>query len=206
MDNKINNNITDDLLYKNSIPIGKKKILIAAIELFYEQGFDRTSTLQIAKRSGISEGTIYKHFRSKRGLLNAIIDPMISNLLSNCNDSFIVDTDINIKEVISTMVKNKMDYIYNNRKILKILMIELLTNDTIYSEVKSRCNANYPLISSKIHMFLKGKNISDDDFLRTLVSDLLYGFFKMIFCNNYGRDQLKYEMEDIAEDVLNYIN
>lgn len=206
MDNEGDNNITNDLLYKNNIPIGKKKILIAAIDLFYEQGFDKTSTVQIAESAGISEGAIYKHFRSKRGLLDAIIDPMISNLLSNCNNSLTIDINGNGKEAILILVKDKMSYIYNNRKILKILMIELLTSDTIYSEIKSICTDNYPLISNGIYKFLEKNNVSDKKIIQILISDLLYEFFKIILLNNYDEDQLEHKVEGIVEDILNYVS
>jgi AcrR family transcriptional regulator len=51
----------------------KDKILQVALELFADQGYDRTPTSLIAKQSGISEGLIFRHFGSKAGLLSAII-------------------------------------------------------------------------------------------------------------------------------------
>ncbi|SMX93890.1 MULTISPECIES: TetR/AcrR family transcriptional regulator [unclassified Brevibacterium] len=41
----------------------------AALELFAEDGFDQTGTAQIAKRAGVSEMTLFRHFRSKEALL-----------------------------------------------------------------------------------------------------------------------------------------
>ncbi len=51
----------------------KEKILQAALELFAEEGFKPTSTSKIAKKAGVSEGLIFRHFRNKDGLLEAII-------------------------------------------------------------------------------------------------------------------------------------
>ena len=51
----------------------KEKILIAALELFAEEGFKPTSTSKIAKRAGVSEGLIFRHFTNKDGLLEAIV-------------------------------------------------------------------------------------------------------------------------------------
>jgi AcrR family transcriptional regulator len=51
----------------------KEKILRAALELFAEEGFKPTSTNKIAKRAGVSEGLIFRHFGNKDGLLEAII-------------------------------------------------------------------------------------------------------------------------------------
>lgn len=50
-------------------PQQKRELLLsAARELFLEQGFEGTSTLQIARRAGVSEGILFHHFGSKKGL------------------------------------------------------------------------------------------------------------------------------------------
>ena len=51
----------------------QEKILNAALELFSEEGFRVTSTSKVAKRAGVSEGLIFRHFKNKDGLLEAII-------------------------------------------------------------------------------------------------------------------------------------
>ena len=51
----------------------QEKILKAALELFALEGFKATSTSKIAKRAGVSEGLIFRHFENKEGLLEAII-------------------------------------------------------------------------------------------------------------------------------------
>jgi AcrR family transcriptional regulator len=47
-------------------------IIQAALELFAEYGFDRTSVGMIAKRANISQGLMYNYFTSKEALLQAI--------------------------------------------------------------------------------------------------------------------------------------
>ncbi len=51
----------------------KEKILLAALELFARDGFKTTSTSKVAKHAGVSEGLIFRHFRNKDGLLQAIL-------------------------------------------------------------------------------------------------------------------------------------
>ena len=55
----------------------KEKILSAALELFANDGFSNTSTNKIAQKAEVSEGLIFKHFESKKGLLNALIQEAI---------------------------------------------------------------------------------------------------------------------------------
>ena len=46
-------------------PTTRQTILDQALRLFVEQGFTETTTRDIAKACGISEGAIYRHFQSK---------------------------------------------------------------------------------------------------------------------------------------------
>ncbi len=44
----------------------------AALDLFTTQGYHASTTPQVARRAGVAEGTIYRHFTSKEQLLNEI--------------------------------------------------------------------------------------------------------------------------------------
>ena len=52
----------------------KEKIIQAAIESFSQTGYDRTKMEDIAKRLGLSKGTIYLYFKSKEDLFLGICD------------------------------------------------------------------------------------------------------------------------------------
>ncbi len=51
----------------------KRKILESAIALFIEHGYHGASTAKVAKKAGVSEGLIFRHFTNKEGLLDAIL-------------------------------------------------------------------------------------------------------------------------------------
>ena len=50
----------------------RQRLVRAALELFTTQGYHVTTTVQIAKKAGVAEGTIYKHFESKQHLMNEL--------------------------------------------------------------------------------------------------------------------------------------
>ena len=52
----------------------REQILKTALKLFAAQGFDATSTRQIAKEAGIAEGLIFHYFPTKASLLTAILE------------------------------------------------------------------------------------------------------------------------------------
>lgn len=51
----------------------KSKIIDAAIKLFAEQGYDKTSIRQLSQEAGISQGLLYNYFDSKEHLLVEIM-------------------------------------------------------------------------------------------------------------------------------------
>ncbi|MDT0158334.1 helix-turn-helix domain-containing protein [Microbacterium sp. ARD32] len=56
----------------------------AALELFAANGYDRTSTAQIADRAGVSEMTLFRHFASKEALLlDDPFDPLIADAVAS---------------------------------------------------------------------------------------------------------------------------
>ncbi|MBP3241880.1 MAG: TetR/AcrR family transcriptional regulator [Oribacterium sp.] len=52
----------------------KERILEAALTLFAENGYDGTSVEQIANFVGIKAPSLYKHYKGKEDILNALID------------------------------------------------------------------------------------------------------------------------------------
>ena len=50
----------------------RQRLVRAALELFTAEGYHATTTGEIARKAGVAEGTIYKHFRSKQHLLNEL--------------------------------------------------------------------------------------------------------------------------------------
>jgi len=49
------------------------RILAAAAEIFFEKGYDETSTADIARRAKVSKRELYSNFADKRDILNGVV-------------------------------------------------------------------------------------------------------------------------------------
>ena len=49
----------------------RERLVVAAVDLFTEQGYDATTVAQIAERAGVTKSTFFRHFPDKRELLVA---------------------------------------------------------------------------------------------------------------------------------------
>lgn len=57
-------------------------LLTAAMELFAERGYDATTTAEIARRAGVSEMTLFRHFPTKSALVvDDPYDPVIASAI-----------------------------------------------------------------------------------------------------------------------------
>ncbi|MGW4322654.1 TetR/AcrR family transcriptional regulator [Streptomyces sp. NPDC004684] len=52
-------------------PGAAQRLVVAAVDLFTEQGYDATTVTQIAERAGVTKSTFFRHFSDKRELLVA---------------------------------------------------------------------------------------------------------------------------------------
>lgn len=52
-------------------PDTRERLVVAALHLFSEQGYDETTVTQIAERAGTTKSTFHRHFPDKRDVLAA---------------------------------------------------------------------------------------------------------------------------------------
>jgi TetR/AcrR family fatty acid metabolism transcriptional regulator len=61
----------------------KSRIVESAKRLFAEQGYQKTTVVDISKQAGLSEAALYEYFQGKEDLLLAIPDLWVSDLLAD---------------------------------------------------------------------------------------------------------------------------
>ena len=54
--------------------IGKESIILTVIDIINELGIQGLSTRELAKRQEISEGTLFRHFKTKNHIILAVLD------------------------------------------------------------------------------------------------------------------------------------
>ena len=62
-------------------PGARERLVLAAVDLYAEHGYDATTVAQIAERAGVTKSTFFRHFPDKRELL-AAGQEMLSRLLT----------------------------------------------------------------------------------------------------------------------------
>lgn len=107
----------------------QKKIILAAIESFSEKGYAATSTSEIAKKAGVAEGTIFRHYKTKKDLLISIVAPMMAKLIGPYvfNDfNKVLDKKYDhVEDFFRAKIENWREVLMKLLPVLKILIQEI---------------------------------------------------------------------------------
>lgn len=68
-------------------PDATQRLVVAAVDLFNEQGYDDTTVAQITERAGVTKSTFFRHFADKRELLVAGQETLSTLLASGVTDA-----------------------------------------------------------------------------------------------------------------------
>ncbi|WP_412990369.1 TetR/AcrR family transcriptional regulator [Pediococcus siamensis] len=174
-----------DWLNKQKMPNGQRAVLQSALDLFARQGYDGTATAEIAKHAGVSQGTIFKYFKTKQDLLLAIMMPMIGNLFPVIrNDFFNKLNEYNgLEELVHFVVQDRYKFLKENADAIQILLTEVMVNKEIQSRFLGLLKASRPVFDQsslnrivKLHLIRPGLTLVD--FARTIIGQLLSYFLQ----------------------------
>ena len=61
-------------------PDTRQRIQAVALELFAEQGYDKTSLREIAERLGVTKAALYYHFKSKEDIVRSFTEDYFAQM------------------------------------------------------------------------------------------------------------------------------
>ena len=106
----------------------KEKIVQAAIRLFQERGYEKTTSNDIAAAAGVSVGSFYVYFTDKRQLLLTIFDRLGDELFKNIFDGlkpehlFDEEFPARIKHAVANTVVDKQKHSGLHRVICELVL------------------------------------------------------------------------------------
>ena len=182
----------------------KQRILSESLRLFSENGYDAVSVSEIASAVGIKAPSLYKHYKSKRDILDSILKKMseADGLYADENDMPNVDDDYNnvslesIKTFSVAMFKHWTDDEFAAR-FRRMLSLERFKNTEMAELYKSYISSG-PLDYMK--EVFAGMNYSESDAEQLALS--FYGPMFMLY-TVYDESENKKEIVTQAEMHIN---
>jgi AcrR family transcriptional regulator len=100
----------------------RQAIIRAAVQLFGDQGYERTSIEQLARAAGIGKGTIYSYFKTKSEIFLAYGEDELEFLYTRLAEES--DPNTPLTEQLLTLFTGMFRYVMKNKEFGRILMRE----------------------------------------------------------------------------------
>lgn len=157
----------------------KESIIISTIETLNEVGLQKLSTKLIAQREGVSEGTLFRHFKNKTEIMLAVIEHFSQF------DNAIIETSINKKlnpiERIRYFVKAYAEYYENYPEITAVVQAydSLMSDPELAVKVQIIIEKRTSFIVETIKE-AQNANMIQRNIDSEILGDLILGGFKEI--------------------------
>lgn len=174
----------DEWLTTTDMPDGKRRILRAAVSLFAQNGFHATSTAAITKEAGLSDATMFKHFKNKNALLDAILAPLLEQLVPNVSEQFVTsvqDKATTINDVIAFIVSDRWSFMQQNNEVIQVLVNEALASATLREHMISEIGPKLSHITTILQGLMRSDSsinpqLTGYDLLRIIAGQLMIHF------------------------------
>ena len=114
--NAAHSHLPDSTMIKETKPtkreVTREKVINAAIDCIYRDGFNAAHTNRIAEEAGVSWGVLQYHFSDKDGLLQAVIDHIFDEFATTLESTSLQGDDLQQRvrqliDVVWTLVSKK---------------------------------------------------------------------------------------------------
>jgi AcrR family transcriptional regulator len=127
------------------------KIIQAAVEMFAEKGYASTSTSEIAQKAGVAEGTIFRHYKTKKDLLISIVAPIMSKLVAPFvlrDFHKVLDSPYErFEDFLRAVMRNRLEFAVKNAPILKIMLHEIPFHPELRTQFKQQM---FPQVADRV--------------------------------------------------------
>ena len=157
----------------------KTHILTVATSLMTEKGIKQTSLNDIAKKAGISKGTLYYYSSAKEDIIYDIADRNLTQITNEMMDILNNAANISLKDVLLTLY-NKVLEAETRGKLHLYLLNEVSTNEKLADKFKIRYSEWRESIQEGISKF--NPNTGKNKILSLLILSSLDGLIVQKLC------------------------
>ena len=134
---------------RKTTDIRQEEIKQAVLDIIYTDGLKNLSTRNLAKRIGMSEGSIFRHFATKQDIILSIINDVQDDFIGQLRKVSTTDEDPEIR--LKKFICATIEYLIANKGITMLLFSEAShNNDAALKSQLQKIFNNQKILVSKI--------------------------------------------------------
>ena len=126
-------------LENSNLSLKQRQVLLSSLKLFSEIGFENTTASLIAKEAGVSEGTVFSYFKTKEGILEAILstflEQVIPDVIADFSEKKFTANQESFPLFLRSIVRDRLVFIQKNQMQVKILLSRSFIDKTISDQL-----------------------------------------------------------------------
>ncbi|MBS3792597.1 TetR/AcrR family transcriptional regulator [Candidatus Bipolaricaulota bacterium] len=191
----------------------KQKILDTTIEMISKKGYAPTTTKEIAEMAGVSEGTIFKYYGSKKDLLREIVDKTIREFKEYSVNEAIPEVfarveDKSPRKLLYLLMAERAQFFSDHSASMQVIIQETMIDESIRETFKGEVWSEMTRVSDKI--FDRAKELGqfkkefDNETLRRVIfgSFFFYVIFEGMLDVNNRDDENPTEVIELTLDLI----
>ncbi|EHQ89992.1 TetR/AcrR family transcriptional regulator [Desulfosporosinus youngiae] len=181
----------------------KDRLVITTIEIIDQLGIQGLSTREIARRQGVSEATLFRHFKSKNQLLLVVLEDF-SKFDIDIYQSIKLK-ELRPKESITYLIRAYAEYYESYPAITSIMQVfDVLRHESeLTDRVKSILNDRSSFMKQLIEEAQKAGEISPDMDSKNL-ADVIWGLCREI-CLTWRLNGQSYSLKERTLSTLEMV-
>ncbi|WP_414576086.1 TetR/AcrR family transcriptional regulator [Anabaena sp. CCY 9402-a] len=100
----------------------RSRILQAALKLFAAQGFDGTTTRDLAQAAGVAEGTLFRHFSHKKAIL---VEVATAGWVEILTDLLTELSEMGSYKAVAQVMRRRMWNLQKNADLMRVCFMEV---------------------------------------------------------------------------------
>lgn len=126
-------------LENSNLSLKQRQVLLSSLKLFSEIGFENTTASLISKEAGVSEGTVFSYFKTKEGILEAILSiflkQVIPDVIADFSEKKFIANQESFPLFLRSIVRDRLVFIQENQMQVKILLSRSFIDKTISNQL-----------------------------------------------------------------------
>ncbi|HEY1463951.1 MAG TPA: TetR/AcrR family transcriptional regulator [Terriglobales bacterium] len=157
----------------------ERALIEAAGKLFADQGYEHTTTRQIAAKAGCAEGLISRYFQGKAGLLRKLVELQLSR-----KDGAPAALPPTMKEEIGRMLEEEVQRFWDDREFLKMVVPQMILDTALGRQLQDLSERRAKGIIDRLQTYDECKKLSADELSALATSIIgigsLFGFWRSV--------------------------
>ena len=178
----------------------RTRILDAARRLFGAQGFDGTTTRDLAQAAGVAEGTLFRHFANKKAIL---VEVATQGWVEILTDLLTELSEMGSYKAVAQVMRRRMWNFHKNADLMRICFMEAQFHPDLRDRIQSDVIVKMTNVAEAFFQTAMDKGIYRQ-MDATLVAKVFLGMFAVAgFSNNtvMEPDASPQQMQAMAEGL-----